>query len=132
MKVPNGNFSLFLEFFFILQYCYKLADTMFGCCDSNVVYLKTNCSQKQLLDDLLSCFDLRVTSSEFTIIFKNVNHTISISEVDYTLTNGKTCDITTKVFEAHMGDHRVMFSDYCVKTEYNLTRKLSPQSLDDF
>lgn len=107
-RVPDGDFILFMDrLTFILQHCIKLADVLFLCGDLNINYLNQTCERKQFLDDLLYCFDLRVTSLEPTRVFTNVNNLKSTSKINYILTN-TNIEFKSKVFDGHFGDHRVL------------------------
>lgn len=137
-RVPNGDFHLFLEkLSFILQHSYKSAEVVFLCGDLNVNYLLGKCAQKLLLDDLLHCFDLRVTSLEPTRVHTNVNGLTTVSKVDYILTNASLNFCRTKVFDSHLGDHKVSMLEYSYgsvihenERESMLVRDVSPRSLD--
>lgn len=52
-----------------------------------VKYLLAENPQRQILDDLLVCFNSKVTSTEPTRIVNSINNSTTISKVDFILTN---------------------------------------------
>lgn len=139
-RVPDSDFDLFLErLSFVLQHCLKLADIIFLCGDLNINYLMSTCPRKQLLDDLLQCFDLRVTSSDPTRVYINVNNLKSVSKIDYILTNAPSDSCNSRTFEGHLGDHKVIALDYINESTANaktvhergFVRNVSPRSLNN-
>lgn len=114
-RVPASDYSLFIDRLgFVLQHCNRLVDILFVCGDLNVNYLLPNNPQKQILDDLLVCFNLKVTSTEPTRIVTSINNLTTISKVDFILTNACSDCYESNVFEGHMGDHRVFTLDYYI------------------
>ncbi|XP_045479783.1 uncharacterized protein LOC123684536 [Harmonia axyridis] len=121
------------------EHCLKLADIIFLCGDLNINYLMSTCPRKQLLDDLLQCFDLRVTSSDPTRVYINVNNLKSVSKIDYILTNAPSDSCNSRTFEGHLGDHKVIALDYVNESTSNaktvhergFVRNVSPRSLNN-
>lgn len=140
-RVPTGNYSVFLErLYFILQQSFKQVDILFLCGDLNVNYLLLDNPQKQNLDDLLMCFNLKVTSTEPTRIVTNINQLTTISKIDYILTNACSDSYVTNVFEGNMGDHKVLSLDYYIsmpviseksENDWIDSRKVSPRALNN-
>lgn len=68
---------------------------------SILIIYQLYCSRKQLFDDILLCFNLKVTLTELTRIFTNANNVTSTSKIDYILTNDNSSSVQAKVFDGH-------------------------------
>ncbi|KAL3289998.1 hypothetical protein HHI36_023376 [Cryptolaemus montrouzieri] len=83
--------------------------------------------------------DFQVFSLVPTRVYTNVGGSTSSSKNDYILTNADIDSYETKVFEAHIGDHKALSLVYCFKNSINKnspvvklmkTRNITPRSLD--
>ncbi|KAL3270882.1 hypothetical protein HHI36_021397 [Cryptolaemus montrouzieri] len=84
------------------------------------------------------CFDMRVTSIPIRV-YENINGYSSSSKLDYILTSATMDSCRGRVYEAHIGDHRALFLDYCfsngsekasTREPIKETRSMTPQNLD--
>lgn len=112
-RPPSGNLEIFLEkLSSILQHCERKNDIVFLCGDLNINYLIDSSRSKQLLDDLLKCFNLKITSLCPTRIITDLSNRSTSTKVDYIVSN---CDLNcckTNVFPPHFGDHLAIVLDY--------------------
>ncbi|XP_044751219.1 uncharacterized protein LOC123311374 [Coccinella septempunctata] len=83
----------------------------------NINFLNTDCMNRKLFMDLIDCFGLKITSTEPTRVFTDVNGHTSTSKVDYILTNAEQSECKVEVFDAFIGDHRTILLDFTTELE---------------
>lgn len=112
-RSPVGDFNLFLDkLTSVVQKCTDQTNSLFLCGDMNVDFNSMDSRPKSRFSDFLQCFNLNITSFEPTRIFTDISGKTSISLLDYILTDVDLKSCKTRIFEAHLADHKVVSLDY--------------------
>lgn len=107
-RPPKGDMNLFLERAFdAIRHCANVCGNLYICGDLNINYLKQSVS-RDLLCDLFTNFDLKVTSHEPTRYHVREDNIVSCTKVDYILTNSELGASSTSVVQSNLGDHLAM------------------------
>lgn len=135
----SGNVENFLERISLsLNHCYRSADLLFLCGDLNIDFLKVGCKSRILLLDLMECFNLKRSSNEPTRVFSDITGHVSISKLDYILTNAELENCNVEVYDAFISDHRIVSLElpmnFNIKTQnvHKIIRNLSQHNIDNF
>lgn len=96
----------------------------------NIKYLLPDNPQKQILDDLLVCFNSRLSfiglvETKPTRIVTSINNLTIISKVDFISTNACSSCYESKDFEDHMGDRYLL-----QETKYNFQQNVLNSSIN--
>ncbi|KAK9877315.1 hypothetical protein WA026_017709 [Henosepilachna vigintioctopunctata] len=72
-------------------------------------YMVNQSTEKQYLQDLIECYDVKVTTDKPTRVFTNVKSQTTTSQIDYILANSSLHVLVDDTVETHFSDHKAIF-----------------------